>query len=40
MTFDKIIIIRGVVKTSALNNYPSREAHIFWPKKMDTGMCC
>ena len=23
MTFDKIIIIRGVVKTIALNNYPS-----------------
>ena len=29
VTFDKIIISRGVVKTSALNNYPSEGGSHF-----------
>ena len=44
LTFDKIIIIRGVVKTSALNNYPGGGGSHFWPKWIpvcaaEQGMC-
>ena len=44
LTFDKIIIIKGVVKTSALNKDLGGEAHFFWPKWIpvcaaEQGMC-